>query len=139
MDDERGSVTLWLVIMTVALIAAIGLVYDGGEALAVKGQAISDAYGAARAGAQALDVDQFARGGPAAPNAGAAVSAASTFLSAAGVAMGQATIAVNGPVVTVTVRLTSPATILGAVGARSFRLTGTGSARAIYGVRGPQP
>jgi hypothetical protein len=60
-------------------------------------------------------------------------------LSAAGVASGQATIAVNGPVVTVTVRLTSPATILGAVGARSFRLTGTGSARAIYGVRGPQP
>ena len=139
MEDERGSVTLWLVIMAVALIAAIGLVFDGGEALAVKGRAISDAYGAARAGAEALDRDQFARSGAATPSAAAAVSAASTFLSAAGVEAGQATVAVNGPVVTVTVRLTSPATILGAVGASSFRLTGTGSARAIYGVRGPRP
>ena len=125
--------------MTAALIAAIGLVFDGGEALAVKGQAISDAYGAARAGAEALDQDQFARGGPAKPNGAAAVSAASTFLSAAGVPAGQATVAVNGAVVTVTVRLTSPATILGAVGASSFRVTGSGSARAIYGLRGPQP
>jgi hypothetical protein len=42
---EAGSVTLWLMVMVLAMFAAIGLVFDGGRALALKGTAISDAYG----------------------------------------------------------------------------------------------
>lgn len=136
---EVGSVTLWLVIMTVAMIAAIGLVYDGGQALATKGEAISDAAGAARAGAEALDQDAFARGQSAQPDQQAAIGAARAFLSAAGVPGQQVTVSVAGPVVTVVVQLTSPASILGAVGVGNFRLTGQAQARAVFGVRGPLP
>lgn len=135
---ERGSVTLWLVIMTVAMIAAIGLVYDGGMALAAKGQAIADAYGAARAGAEALDQGSFARGGAILPDDAAATTAAQAFLAQAGVAPGQSTITVNGAVVTVSVHLSSPAAILAAVGGKAFSVVGQGSARAVYGVRGPE-
>jgi hypothetical protein len=135
---EQGSVTLWLVIVTVAMIAAIGLVFDGGEALAAKGQAIADAYGAARAGAEALDQGAFARGGTPTPDTDAATAASHAFLNEAGVGADDAEIAIDGAVVTVTVHLTSPATILGAVGAGTFHVTGQGSARAVFGVRGPE-
>lgn len=135
---EAGSVTLWLVIMTVSMIAAIGLVYDGGMALAAKGQAIGDAYGAARAGAEALDQGAFAGGGPVQPDNAAAISAAEMFLTQAGVTPSQSTIAISGAMVTVTVHLGSPAAILAAIGGRPFNVTGQGSARAIYGVRGPE-
>jgi hypothetical protein len=136
---EAGSVTLWLMVMVLAMFAAVGLVFDGGRALAVKGTAISDAYGAARAGAEALDRVSFARGGAPTPDPTVAQAAANAFLAKAGVGAGQAQVAVNPPEVTVIVRLSSPNQILGAVGLASFTLSGTGHARAIYGVRGPQP
>ncbi|MDQ1428128.1 MAG: hypothetical protein QOK39_1604 [Acidimicrobiaceae bacterium] len=139
MTREMGSVTVWLVIVTVAMVAAIGLVFDGGTALALRGEAIADAYGAARAGAEALDQSSFARGGAPAPDTAAASSAALSFLSQVGVAPDHASVTVNGAVVTVTVHLSSPATILAAVGAGPFTLTGQGSARAVFGVRGPEP
>jgi hypothetical protein len=138
MTGEKGSVTVWFVIMTLAMVAAIGLVFDGGTALALKGEAIADAYGAARAGAEALDQSSFARGGAPAPDPAAASIAALSFLSQVGVGVGNASVTVNGAVVTVTVRLSSPATILAAVGAGPFTLTGQGSARAVFGVRGPE-
>lgn len=137
--EETGSVILWLMIMAVAMFAAVGLVSDGGRAMAVKGTAISDAYGAARAGAQALDRASFAAGGTPTPDAAAAKAAASIFLSQAGVSPGQALIAVNPPEVTVTVTLTSANDLLAAVGIGQFTVTGSGSSRAVYGVRGPRP
>ena len=136
---EAGSVTLWLVVMTVAMIAAIGLVFDGGQAMATKGRAISDAFGAAHAGVEALDQSSFAGGSTPTPDPAAAVAAARSFLAQAGVGAGQSTVTVNGPEVDVTVRLSSPATILSSVGAGPFTVTGQGRARSTYGVRGPRP
>jgi len=135
--DEAGSVTLWLVIMTVALLAAAGLVYDGGQALALKGMAINDAAGAARAGAEALDQAAFVAGGNPSPDPSAATAAAMTFLDQAGVPAGDATVSVSGALVSVTVHLTWPPAILSAVGAGTFHVSGSGAARAVYGVRGP--
>jgi hypothetical protein len=136
---ETGSVTLWLVIMTVAMFGAIGLVSDGGRALAVKGRAIAEAYGAARAGAEALDQGGFARGGPPTPDVAAAQGAAAAFLASAGVPAGQYQIVVNAQEVTVTVHLSSPTPILSAIGVGPRNVSGRGNARAIYGLRGPQP
>jgi hypothetical protein len=131
---ERGSVTLWLVITVVGLFAAVGLVADGGQALAAKGRAISDAYGAARAGAEALDRAAFTQGGPPAPDPAAARSAAATFLSEAGADPGRALITITAQEVTVTVTLTSPTELLGALGINGLTVTGRGQARAIYGI-----
>ena len=59
-DGDRGSVTAYLLIMTVALVVLAGLVLDGGGALAAHGRAADTAQQAARAGADALD-DQSLR------------------------------------------------------------------------------
>jgi hypothetical protein len=135
--DERGSVTVWLIIMTVAMMAAVGYVSDGGAALAAKGQAIGDAYGAARAGAEVLDQNSFAAGGAPTPDVAGAQAAAAQFLTQAGVDPSQYQIVVSAQQVAVTVHLTSPTPILGAVGVGPFTVTGTGSAQAVYGVEGP--
>ena len=137
--DERGSVTLWLMITAVGLFAAVGLVADGGTALAAKGRAITDAYGAARAGAEALDLGAFAQGGPIGPDATAAERAATAFLYRAGADPARAQIAVSRQEVTVTVQLTSPTPLLGAVGFGPITVTGRGQARAVYGVAGTGP
>jgi hypothetical protein len=122
---ESGSVTLWVVIMTVAMFAGMGLVSDGGQAMVTKGTAISDAYQAARAGAQALNTSSVRTGqtNPAI-DINAARRAAATFLTAAG----HYQIDVTTNQVTVTVHLTSPARILSAIGVHDFHVTGYGSA-----------
>ena len=55
-DNDRGSITAYLLITTVAIFALAGLVLDGGAALAAHGRAADVAQQAARAGADALDV-----------------------------------------------------------------------------------
>jgi len=134
--DESGSVTLWLVIMTVAMFAAMGLVTDGGVAMATKGRAISDAYGAARAGANQLTQSSLrtGQGGTPVIDIGAAHQAAATFLRLSGVNPNQAQIAVTPHQVDVTVHLTSPAPILGSIGVKDFHVTGYGNARPFAGV-----
>lgn len=54
--DERGSITPFVVIISLALIMLAALVVDGGRQLNAKGRAIAYAQEAARAGSQAIDV-----------------------------------------------------------------------------------
>ncbi|MGJ7452803.1 pilus assembly protein TadG-related protein, partial [Aquipuribacter sp. MA13-13] len=46
---ERGSATVWLLLLVPALVFATGLVVDGGRAIAVRQEAIGLASQAARA------------------------------------------------------------------------------------------
>ena len=54
--DERGSITPFVVIVSIALIMLAGLVVDGGRQLNAKGRALAYAQEAARAGSQAVDL-----------------------------------------------------------------------------------
>lgn len=54
--DETGSITPFVVIVSLAIIMLAALVVDGGRQLNAKGRAIAYAQEAARAGAQAIDV-----------------------------------------------------------------------------------
>lgn len=54
--DETGSITPFVVIVSLAIILLAALVVDGGRQLNAKGRAIAYAQEAARAGAQAIDV-----------------------------------------------------------------------------------
>ncbi|MEZ5230977.1 MAG: Tad domain-containing protein [Acidimicrobiales bacterium] len=56
-SQERGSVTVFTVVMTVALLFMAGLVFDGGQILNARRVAANIAESAARAGAQELDED----------------------------------------------------------------------------------
>src|SRR6476659_5188316 len=81
-DRDRGSVTAYLLIMTVALVVLAGLVLDGGAALAAHGRAADTAQQAARAGADALDEQSIRTSTPGGltANAGAARRAAAAVL-----------------------------------------------------------
>jgi Flp pilus assembly protein TadG len=54
--DETGSITPFVVIVSLAIILLAALVVDGGRQLNGKGRAVAYAQEAARAGAQAVDV-----------------------------------------------------------------------------------
>ena len=54
--DETGSITPFVVIVSLALILLAALVVDGGRQLNARGRAVAYAQEAARAGAQAIDV-----------------------------------------------------------------------------------
>ena len=127
--SEEGSITLWLASLTGALFVLLGLVWAGGDALAAKARASSDAFAAARAGAEALSADGLATGMVTLDPA-AATQAAQNALAADGEA---GTVAVNGRTVTVTVRTTVPGGLLGLVGIRDLTVSGDGKATATPG------
>lgn len=55
MNDGRGSVTAFVVILTSSLMLLVGLVHDGGRLVAAHLRAADRAAAAARAGAQELE------------------------------------------------------------------------------------
>lgn len=133
---DDGSVSLYVVLSAVALFAAFGLVADGGAATNAKGRAISHAYAAARAGAQAMSPAGFATTGTVTTDPVAAKSAALRYLTAARAADG-AVVRVTGRQVWVRVTLHQPARVLSMFGLREFTVTGEGSATSVFGVEAP--
>ncbi len=131
--DERGQVAAFVVVFAVALIFLAGLVIDGGHALAAKRRAMNEAQAAARAGAQALDLDAYRRGGGFNLDPDAARAAALSYLARTGHAEGSE-VAVSGATVSVSVRFEQPMSILGAGGLGSVSVSGQGSARTVRGV-----
>ena len=127
--SEQGSITLWLAVLTGALFVLLGLVWVGGEALTAKATASSDAFAAARAGAEALSGGSLSAGTVVLDPA-AAQSAAEDSLAAAGV---QGRVAVTGRVVSVTVTSEVPGGLLGMVGIRSLVVSGAAAASATPG------
>lgn len=105
---EEGTVSGFVAVLAVGLIAVAGLAYDGGSIITATAHARDVAAGAARAGAQAADIAQV-HAGHTGLDAEAAHERASAFLDAAGVA---GTVDVQGATVTVTVTVTQPMRIL---------------------------
>ena len=131
-DPDRGSITAYLLIMTVALVVLAGLVLDGGAALTAHGTAADTAQQAARAGADALDEQSLRAGTPAGltTNPAAAREAAVAVLAAADVT---GDITVTGTAVTVTARATTPTAILAIVGINQVGGTATATAIPLHG------
>ena len=127
--DERGQVTAFLAVFVVALLVVGGLVVDGGGLLAAKRQAIDEAEGAARAGAQALAPGALRRG-TALPDPAGATAAAEAYLAKTG---HQGVVAVDGEIVKVTVSFHQPMLVLGIGGLATVAVTGEGAARAAQG------
>ena len=126
---EQGSITLWLASLTGALFVLLGLVWAGGDALAAKARASSDAFAAARAGAEALSADALATGTVTLDPA-AAVRAAQNTLAADSE---NGSVAVSGRTVSVTVRASVPGGLLGLVGIHDLQVSGAAQATATPG------
>jgi uncharacterized membrane protein len=130
--DDRGMVTAFVACFSVALIAVVGLVVDGGFILAAHRHAFDDADAAARSGAQAVDEATLRSGGPVTLNPARAKQLAEDQLSAEGAT---GTVEVSGDSVTVHVTRTQSLSILGFAGLGPVTVHGTGTAHAIRGVR----
>ena len=134
--DERGqTISLFVIIMAVPLIAIAGLAYDGSRYLAAQREANDVALQAARAGAQAVSDAAFYGGDSVVVDGALATAAANRYLAARGYS-GSVSVSATQVVVSVTVSHT-PAVldILPGIGTRSF--TGTASATPLRGVDGP--
>src|SRR3954468_13031547 len=97
----------------IALLAIAGLVVDGGYVLAARRAAFDEAEEAARAGAQAIDVDSLRRGGAVVVVPDEARQRALAYLARSGHA---GSVEVSGDRVTVHVRFEQPMVLLGLVG-----------------------
>ena len=125
-DTERGTVTASVVILVVSIIAAAGLVYDGGRLMNARREATSVAASAARTAAQELDVDLFETGDTVTLIPTDADSVARQLLTAQG--YDNFEITVTGDTVRVVVRDDVPLTLLGPVAGRTKRVTGVATA-----------
>ncbi len=123
---EEGQVTAFVVGTVLALFLLGGLVIDGGYTLAARRRAFDEASAAARAGAQALDVQEFRSSGRHLLDPAAAERGARSFLAATGQ---RGSVEVTGDRVAVEVVVSQPMAMLRIVGLSQITVTGRGKAR----------
>jgi Flp pilus assembly protein TadG len=133
-SSEQGSITILVVILFLALLAAAGLVVDGGAKLRAARQASAVAEEAARAGAGRVNRDQaYAHGGSFVIDRTSAVAAARNYLSSSGVT---GSVAMSGTrSIRVTVTVDKPTVLLSLVGIGHLHVTRTATADLLQGIR----
>lgn len=120
--DERGSVSLMIAVLGLALIAVVGLVVDGAGKARALAQADDHAAAAARCGAQAVDLNA-AREGRARLNPTAAASRVRACLRSAGMT-GDVTISEGGRRLHVAAKVMHRPVFLSAIGVSSSTVIG---------------
>lgn len=128
---EDGSITAFVVIFMIAILAVAGLVVDGGYLLAARREAANVAESAARAGAQALDIRGARTESGARLDPVAAAQRAEDYLRVAGY---RGTVQVRGERVRVRVTITRRMTLLGVVGVTDATVAADGEAVAVRAV-----
>jgi hypothetical protein len=121
-------VTGFAIVMVTAMIAVAGLVLDGGLAVAAKVRAVSIAQSAARAGAQAIDLERYRRTGEIRIDVARATAAAQDWLHRAGAT---GTVHATPRDVRVEVAATAPTQLLSLVGVDSLTVHATATATAV--------
>ncbi|QNP74982.1 hypothetical protein IAG44_39930 [Streptomyces roseirectus] len=136
--QDRGQITVFVVILTTAVVMFAGLLLDGGLALAAQVRALGEAQEAARAGAQALDLNAYRTTGTVRLLPDEARTRARTHL--AGTGSGDiGTVTVTDDTVTVTVTAHQRTQLLRVLGLDTLTVTATGTARPAHGITTPDP
>lgn len=135
--DERGSTTLFFVVMAIGLLAVVGLVVDGGGKIRELQQANAVAAQAARAGGQAINQPQAVRGNGATVNTAAAQAAAQLYLDQAGM-NGHVQVLAGGTRLRVTTTSTYNTVFLGLAGVNQMTVTGDAEVRLVEGIDGSE-
>ena len=120
-DAERGSITLWAVIITSAVLVVMGLVVDGAGQMRATQRADQVAREAARAAGQAVSGDPIL-GRPGLVDVSSGRKAAKSYLAAVGV---PGTVDVDGTTITVTTSVVYQPVMLSAIGIGARTVTGT--------------
>jgi uncharacterized membrane protein len=130
-EPERGSVTVFVTILTVALLAMAGLVTDGGRILAARREAGNVAESAARAGAQAIDLRVLRQQDQIALDPNEAIVRAREYLATAGY---RGDVQADSRHVHVVVVITRPTLLLGATGIHGYTVRSAGDAEPVRGI-----
>ncbi|MDP3893635.1 pilus assembly protein TadG-related protein [Nocardioides sp.] len=125
--DERGNISLFVVVIALGLFAMVGLVVDGGGKIRALQRAEAVAAEAARSGGQAIQIPSAVRGEGARINTAAARNAAQQYLNQAGV-NGDVTI-INGTRLRVTATTSHQPVFLSLLGTGPLTTTGTAEVR----------
>lgn len=128
---DAGNASIILVLITPAIFGVAGLVVDGGRALNARQRATDQAEQAARAAADAVNIDALRSGTGLVIDPLAARTAAERYLTAAG-ALGS--VSVEPGSVTVTVTAKSSTAFFAVIGINQLSVTGTATARPARGV-----
>ncbi len=128
-DRERGSVSLFFVMVTLALLVIIGLVVDGGAQIRNRQRADTSAQEAARAAAQAVNPAAAINGDGAQIQLGTAQAAAQQYLASAGV-QGNVT-TTGGTTVHVHTTTTYSPAFLGVIGVGSLSASADADVRVV--------
>lgn len=134
---DAGGIAIYTAIVTIALLAIIGLAIDGGGKLRATERADAVAMEAARAAGQAIDPASAVNGTGVRVDPEAAAAAAQAYLARAG-SQGSTTLSADRTHLTVTVRGTYTTKFLPIVGIGSMEVTGHGSTRLLHGVTQPE-
>ena len=135
---ERGSVTVFVSIAAVGLLAMIGLIVDGGTKVRALQQADRVAAEAARAAGQAIDVPAAIVGDQPTVQPAAAAAAAAAFLDSAGV-NGSVSVLDGGRRIAVATTVHADTVFLGLIGIDHVNATGRAEAQLVRGVTGAEP
>ncbi|MFB8411987.1 pilus assembly protein TadG-related protein [Streptomyces albidoflavus] len=125
---DRGSMSLFFAVTTVAILMVMGLLVDGGGALNAANRATSIAQEAARTAGQQLDPAQAIEGTAITIDPDAATGAAQDYLATADVT-GNVEITDGGQSITVTVHGTYNTLFAQFVGKGTIHVTGTATAQ----------
>jgi len=128
-DRERGSVSLFFVMVTLALLVIIGLVVDGGAQIRNRQRADTSAQEAARAAGQAVNPAAAINGDGAQIQLGTAQAAAQQYLASAGV-QGNVT-TTGGTTVHVHTTTTYSPAFLGVIGVGSLSASADADVRVV--------
>jgi Flp pilus assembly protein TadG len=132
---DRGSLTLLLAALMVALLAVVGLVIDGGRKLAESAGAYAIAQEAARAGAGIVDTSAAYQSGRYLVDPGLALTAARAYLARAGY---RGSVSLDGANrIRVSVTVTEPTVVLSLLGIDTMTARATAVASLVTGVTGP--
>jgi len=122
-NSERGSISGFVVVLSMTFVACAGLAFDGGRMIAARIEATDAAENAARAGAQ--QVTSLRSGDPSVDRSSAVISA-NRFLESIGV-IGVAT--ADEKSVTVSTSIKVPMVLLGLFGVRDKSVSAVRSAQ----------
>jgi len=128
--SDQGSFTVFVAVLAVALFALLGLVIDGGRAVAAESAATGEAEQAARVGADQISVEAI-RSGIVAIDPIAATSAANEYLRSVG---SPGVVTVTGQTVSVHIKSSEPTVILGIIGVELIGVSASASATNVHGV-----
>ncbi|RAX20651.1 MULTISPECIES: TadE/TadG family type IV pilus assembly protein [Actinomyces] len=131
---ERGSTSVFAVIVVAVLMALAGLCIDGGRVLNARATLADTAEQAARAGAQQVSAGSLRGAGGIGLDSAGARSAAASYLNATGIGADRFSVVTTGQDVVVTLEDDVSTTMLRFVGVSTVHVSVSGDAHAAVGI-----